>query len=68
MKMSNKTYDIIKYCLFIFVPALCVFISTLGTIYHFDTETIILTIEAIALFVGTITGVSNYNYKKGAKK
>jgi hypothetical protein len=40
-------------------------ISTLGTVYKFDTEVITLTIGAVATFVGTITGVSNYNYKKG---
>lgn len=67
MKMSNKVYDIIKYCLFIFIPALSLLISTLGGIYGFETETIVLTIDAISLFVGTITGISNYNYKKENK-
>lgn len=65
MKMNNKMYDIIKYSLFIFIPALSLLISTLGNIYGFETETIILTIDAITLFIGTITGISSYNYKKG---
>lgn len=67
MKMSNKIYNIIKYCLFIFIPALSLLISTLGGIYGFETETIILTIDAISLFIGTITGISNYNYNKESK-
>ena len=65
MKLSNKVYDILKWVLFIFVPAFNVLLGTLGTIYGFETETIILTIDAIALFLGTIVGISNYNYKKG---
>lgn len=64
MKLSNKTYDIIKWTLITFVPALILLISTLGTIYNFDTEIITLTIGAIATFLGTITGISNYNYNK----
>jgi hypothetical protein len=64
MKMNNKTYDIIKYCLFTIVPALITFISTMGVIYNFNTEIITLTIGAIATFVGAITGISNYNYNK----
>jgi hypothetical protein len=49
----------------IFVPALITLIGTLGQIYGFDTEVIVLTISAIATFLGAITGISNYNYKKG---
>ena len=65
MKMNNKAYDILKWSLMIFVPALITLIGTLGKIYNFDTEIIVLTISAIATFLGTITGISNYNYKKG---
>ena len=65
MKMSNKIYDILKWFLITFVPALILLISTLGTIYHFDTEIITLTIGAVATFLATILGISNYNYKKG---
>lgn len=67
MKLSNKLYDILKWTLITFVPALILLISTLGTIYHFDTEVITLTIGAIATFLATILGISNYNYKKGEK-
>lgn len=67
MKLSNKAYDIIKYCLFTFIPATIGLISTLGIIYNFDTEVITLTIGAIATFVGALTGISNYNYNKDNK-
>lgn len=65
MKMSNKVYDILKWSLMTFVPALITLIVTLGKIYGFDTQIVVLTISAIATFLGAITGISNYNYKKG---
>lgn len=65
MKMSNKVYDFCKYLLMRFEPALILLISTLGTIYNFDTKIITLTIGAVATFLATILGISNYNYKKG---
>lgn len=67
MKMSNKVYDTLKYILMWFIPAVITLIGTLGKIYNFDTETIILTISAIATFVGAITGISNVNYNKNNK-
>lgn len=67
MKLNNKVYDAIKYFLMVFYPALTLLISTLGTIYGFETEKVLLTISAIVTFIGTITGISNYNYKKNNK-
>ena len=64
MKLNNKIYDILKWSLIIFVPALITLIGTLGQIYKFDTEIIVLTISAIATFLGAITGISNYNYNR----
>lgn len=67
MKMNNKLYNILKWTLMIFTPALITLIGTLGQIYNFDTEIIVLTISAIATFLGAITGISNYNYNKEEK-
>ena len=64
MKLNNKLYNILKWGLIIFIPALITLIGTLGQIYNFDTETIVLTISAVSTFLGVITGISNYNYKK----
>lgn len=64
MKMKDKTYDRIKFGLFIFIPALITLIGSLGKIYNFNTEIIILTISAITTFVGTVTGLSNVKYNK----
>lgn len=65
MKLNDKVYNIFKWLLIIFVPALNTLIGTLGNIYDFEYETIILTISAIATFIGALVGISNYNYKKG---
>lgn len=64
MRMNNKIYDIFKWGLMIFIPALITLIGSLGQIYKFDTEVIILTISTFATFIGAITGISNINYNK----
>lgn len=68
MKLSNKTYDILKWILMVFTPALITLISSLAIIYKFDAEVIILTIGAIATFVSAITGISTATYNKEMKK
>ena len=65
--MSNKVYDVLKWILLTFVPALILLISTLGTIYKFDTEVINATISAIAVFLGTLLGISSVKYNKQNK-
>ena len=65
MKLNDKVYTIFKWALIIFIPALITLIGTLGQIYNFDTEVIVLTISAVATFIGAITGISNHIYKKG---
>ncbi len=65
--LSDKVYNILKWTLIIFEPALLVLIGTLAKIYGWDTTTLVLTISAIATFLGTITGISNINYYKDKK-
>lgn len=67
MILRDKIYKILKWGLIIFIPALITLIGTLGQIYDFETETIVLTISAISTFLGVITGISNYNYNKEGK-
>lgn len=64
MILNDKVYNFIKWLLITFVPALLVLIETLGVIYNYDTQILILTISAIATFLGAIVGVSNTNYNK----
>lgn len=67
MILSDNVYNVLKWILIRFVPALVFLISTLGVIYKFDTEVITATIGAIATFVATLIGISNYNYNKQDK-
>lgn len=67
MKLNDKVYKLFKWGLIIFIPAVITLIGSLGQIYSFDTEKIVLTISAISTFLGVITGISNYNYNKGDK-
>lgn len=64
MKLNNKTYDVLKWTLFIFVPALIGLIGGLAELYNYDAQTIMTVISLVATFVGAITGISNHNYKK----
>ena len=68
MKLNNKVYNILKWVLLIFVDAVITLIGSLGQIYGFDTEKIVLTIASVSTFLGVITGISNYNYVKEANK
>lgn len=62
MKLPNNVYDVLKWTLMIAVPAVITLISTLGTIYSYDTTIITATIGAVATFVGALIGISNSKY------
>ena len=64
MILPDKVYNVLKWFLITFVPALLVLIETLGVIYGYDTQVIVLTISAIATFLGALIGISNNNYNK----
>ena len=64
MILPDKVYNVLKWLLITFVPALLVLIETLGVIYNYDTQVIVLTISSIATFVGALIGISNTNYNK----
>ncbi len=68
MKFKDNLYKFLKWFLILFIPATFTLIEALGKIYNFQTETIILTISAISTFLGTLVGISNYNYYKGDEK
>lgn len=64
MILNDKVYNILKWTLITFVPALILLIETLGGLYGFDTSLIVGTISAIAVFLGALIGISNVNYTK----
>lgn len=65
MKMSNKTYDILKNIALYVLPALATLILTLGGIWGIPyAEAIAATITAIDTFLGAILGISSKEYAK----
>lgn len=63
MKLTNRTYDIMKWIALVALPALQVFWLTIGKIWSIDyTIEIGATIGAVALLLGTLLGVSTSNY------
>lgn len=70
VKVSNKTYDVLKWTAQILLPAIATLYFALAGIWGFPYgEQIIGTITAIDTFLGVLLGISTYNYnKKGDKK
>ena len=63
--IDNKLYDILKWISILFLPAFAVLIGTIGQAINFEyTEIAVIIINAIAVFLGAIIGVSSKNYNK----
>ena len=64
MKLSNKTYDILKWLCIIAFPALATLYAVVAKIWGLPYGTEIpATITAVATFLGALLGVSHINYK-----
>lgn len=66
-KMTNETYDFIKWLVVIVSPALIVLLTGLGELYGFETTVLTGTIALVTAFVGTILQISTKNYNKEDK-
>lgn len=65
MKLTNKTYDVLKWVVQIVLPALIGLIGAVGGSLNWaDTEITMTIVSAVTAFLGAILGVSNSNYKK----
>lgn len=61
MRLTNKTYDILKWVCLIALPALCVFYKALNLPY---AEQVCQLITALDALLGAMIGVSCYQYNK----
>ena len=75
MKLPDSVYDVLKWISIIFLPALSVLLSTILPLYHIDGEIVkivVITINAIGVFIGTLIGISHVkiaqDYSKKLKK
>lgn len=65
MKMNNKAYDVLKFIAQIVLPAIATLYFGLAQIWGLPyAEAIIGTISIVDAFLGTVLGISTYNYNK----
>lgn len=65
MKLSNKTYDILKWIAMVVLPAAGTLYSALSGIWGFPYgEQIVSTIVAVDTFLGVMLGISTAKYNK----
>ena len=63
MKMTNKTYDLLKWVALIARPAVVTFVAAVGVIWGLsDTAQIAATIAAVDALLGACLQVSSANY------
>lgn len=68
MKLSNKTYDILKWIAQIGLPAVATLYSALAGIWGLPYgEQIVGTIVAVDTCLGVLLGISSNQYKKTAE-
>ena len=68
MKLNNKVYDVLKWVCLIALPAVAVFYAVIGKIWGFPYITEIpATINAIAVLIGSLIGISHMTIKKEDK-
>ena len=65
MKLSNKTYDTLKWIAQILLPAIGVLYFALSGIWNFPYgEQIVGTITVIDTFLGALLGINSVQYNK----
>lgn len=67
MRLPDKIYNILKWAALVALPAIGLFYSAIAKIWGlpYGAE-ITATLDAAALLIGTLIGISQYNIKKGA--
>lgn len=61
--MSNKTFDILKWCTMIGIPAFTTFFVTIDSIFGWGLgDTVAKVSAAVCVLLGTLLGISNKRY------
>lgn len=65
--LPQKIYESIRWIIAIVIPAISIFIVTIANIWNLNipADKISLTLDAIALLLGTIFGISKVQHDKG---
>lgn len=65
MKLSNKTYDVLKWVVMILIPALVTFYVALAGVLHLPfADEIAKIAAAICTLIGSLLGISTAEYRK----
>ena len=68
MKLSDNVYNILKYIVIIFMPAISVLYVSLGTIWGWPfVNQVRDTLDAVQMFLASALMVSAAEYNKGVK-
>lgn len=68
MKLPNKIYDVLKWLVILFIPALAVFYGKLATIWDLPfIDEIPDTLIGLDAFLGAILGLSTMSYEADKK-
>lgn len=69
MIFNNRTYDILKWCCMIAIPAICTAVTQLGQIFGWADAGIVSEVGVIVCTcLGTLLGISNYKYYQEYQK
>lgn len=62
--LNDKVYDVLKWIVLVFLPAVSVLLIALTKAWAWDIPitAIVTTIAAIETFLGTLIGISTFNY------
>lgn len=60
--MSNKTFDVLAFIQRLLLPSIATLIASLGEIWGWDVERIVLTITAVDAFMGYLLKYSSNQY------
>ena len=63
MKLSNSTYDVLKWVIAIVLPAFILLVATVGDVVAWQsTDTVVQIMTAVNTFLGSIFMISSHNY------
>ena len=62
-ELNSKTYDVLKWVVWVFLPALTVLVGGVGELYQWADANVYTTVlSLVTVFLGSVTGLSNRNY------
>lgn len=64
MKLPDNVYNVLKWIVIVFLPALNTLIFALGGVLGFESSIICGVISAVTVFLGALIGVSTVAYNK----